>query len=99
MLKCSPTALEVLVNEKSLLFTWLQQVNKRSFPQRRGLSAQGAGGALPGAESKGDEFPGCLGGGGQPLGTGMFSGLHPLLLSDHRWIRFNALDQTAKHLI
>lgn len=72
------------MNEKSLLFTWLQQVNKRSFPQRQGLLAQGADGALPGAESKGNEFPCCLGGGGQPLRTGMFSAL---LLYPHCYSR------------
>lgn len=60
------------MNERSHLFTWLLEVNNCSSPQRQGLLARDADGALPGAESKGNEFPGCLGSRGLPLGTGMF---------------------------
>lgn len=65
--------------------------------QRPGLLARDADSALPGAESKGNEFLACLGSRDLPLGTGIVpcpTALHPLLLSDHCWLHFNALEQT-----
>lgn len=73
------SALEVLVNERSHLFTRLQQVNKCSS-RSQGLLARDADSAVPGAESKGNEFLACLGSRGQPSGTGMCS---VLLLCTH----------------
>lgn len=94
------SALEVLVNERSHLFTRLQQVNKCSS-RSQGLLARDADSAVPGAESKGNEFLACLGSRGQPSGTGMCS---VLLLCTHCCSRtfaaffmlpFNVLEQTA----